>query len=550
MNNTDFVSRIRDNVTRAFSASAQDRTAAFIDMGTNSIRLLLVRIEPSSGTFSILSEQKVTIRLGENEFADHYLQPEAMQRAVTVCKQFAQMARSNDADHIIAIATSATREAKNQAEFVALLNEEAQIKLRTISGIEEARLIYLGISRGIHLEDKNALMIDIGGGSTELIVGDQDNHHHLDSLKLGAVRLGSMFFLPDETGPIDAARYAVLRQYVRNSSIRSIQKLEPHPFDVVYGSSGTLENLADIAIQMFEGRSRQPEDTLKYEQLTQVVEHLCELSLEERAKVPGINTRRADIIIPGAAIIHTLMEELGIPELHITERGLRDGLLVNYLQRSENAEMVEEGSVRMRSVLQLGRRCHFDEGHARTVADLSLSLFDSAKEIGLHTTKNRYRQLLEYSALLHDVGIFLSYNHHQEHSYYLIKNADLLGFDQTEIGIMASTAFFHRKKRPSDKHAQFKELDKPSREAVRVMAILLRIAESLDRSHKNAVTSASFRLEGGNIILDVVCEQDCQLEILGIYHHKKLFRKIFDREYEVNLISSVEQSAEVDELMS
>ena len=549
MNNTDFVTRIRENVTRAFSPSAQDRTVAFIDMGTNSIRLLLVRIEPSKGTFSILSEQKETIRLGENEFADHYLQPEAMQRAVLVCKQFAEMARSNEADHLIAIATSATREAKNKDAFVALLNEEAQIKLRTISGVEEARLIYLGISRGIHLGDKKALMIDIGGGSTEMIVGDQDNYHHLDSLKLGAVRLGSMFFLPDETGPIDPSRYAVLRQYVRNSSIRSIQKLEPYPFDMVYGSSGTLENLADIAIQMFEGRPREPEDTLKYEQLTQVVEHLCQLSLEERANVPGINTRRADIIIPGAAIIHTLMEQLQIPEIHITDRGLRDGLLVNYLQRSEHAEMVEEGSIRMRSVMQLGRRCHFDEGHARTVAELTLSLFDSAKEIGLHNVKQRYRQLLEYSALLHDVGIFLSYSNHQEHSYYLIKNADLLGFDQTEIGIMASTAFFHRKKKPIEKHSQYAELDRQSKQALPVMSTLLRIAESLDRSHKNAVTDARFRMDGEQIILDVTCEQDCQLEMLGVHNHKKTFKKFFDKRYEVNLISSVDQSAEVHELM-
>ena len=544
MNNTDFVSRIRDNVTRAFSPSAQDRTVAFIDMGTNSIRLLLVRIEPAKGTFSILSEQKETIRLGENEFADHYLRPEAMQRAVLVCKQFVQMARSNSADQVIAIATSATREARNQREFVALLNEDARIKLRTISGIEEARLIYLGISRGVHLGDKNALMIDIGGGSTELIVGDQETHHHLDSLKLGAVRLASTFFLPDETGPVNAARYAVLRQYVRNSSIRSMQKLEAYPFDMVYGSSGTLENLADIAIQMIEGRPREPEDTLTFAGLVQVIEHLRALPLAERAKVPGINMRRADIIIPGAAIIHTLMEELQIPELRITDRGLREGLLVNYLQRSEHAQMVEEGSVRMRSVLQLGRRCHFDEAHARCVADIALALFDSAKEIGLHATKKRYRQLLEYSALLHDVGIFLSYNNHQEHSYYLIKNADLLGFDQTEIGIMASTAFFHRKKRPSDKHAQYQELEQGPKAAVSIMSILLRIAESLDRSHKNAVTQALFRRDGKKIFLEVTCDQDCQLEILGVHNHKKTFKKIFDREYDVSLISSLAQSAE------
>ena len=505
------------------------KVVAFIDIGTNSIRLLLVRINPNH-SYTTLSEQKETIRLGEGEFADGYLRPEAMQRAVMVCKQFAEMARSNNAEEISAVATAATREARNKRDFLRLLRSETQLDVRTVSGVEEARLIYLGVSSGIHLEEKSALFIDIGGGSTELIVGDQHSYHYLDSLKLGAVRLTALFFTPDETGPVDASRYALIQQYVRNTAIRSIQRLQDQSFKTAYGSSGTIENLADIAVQMFEKRPRTREDVLRFDQLVAVVEQLRSLPLAERARLPGINARRADIIIAGAAILQTTMEALKIEAMHVTDRTLRDGLLVDYLQRS-GYEIVQEGSVRRRSVLQLGRKCNFDEPHARKVTELVLSLFDSARETGLHSLGRNKRELLEYAAMLHDVGIFLSYSNHEAHSYYLINNADLLGFDQTEVDAMAAVSYFHRKRYPSKKHAQVAALDGRIMQAVRVMAILLRIAESLDRGHKGAITEARFRPgKKGQAILEVHCERDCQLELWGVQNHEKVFKKAFKRE--------------------
>ena len=267
--------------------------------------------------------------------------------------------------------------------------------MRVISGHEEARLTYLGIVSAVYLADKQAAFIDIGGGSTELIAGDQQQYHFLGSLNLGAVRLSTLFFLPGETGPVAPERYALIQRYVRSTSVRTVQQMRRHPFQIAFGSSGTVENLTDIAARVLHNRVRQRDDTLTAADLKRVVELLCKCSLEERRKVPGINPERADIIIAGAAILDTLVQDLKIKEMRvISERGLREGLLVDYLSRGEHAELFSGISVRERSVLQLGRACGFDEAHARHIAELSLEIFDSAKKAGFHALDPRYRELL------------------------------------------------------------------------------------------------------------------------------------------------------------
>ncbi len=232
---------------------------AFIDIGTNSVRLLLVRMNPNH-SYSVINQEKEIVRLGEGEFVDQYLQPEAMQRAALVCQKFVEMARAYGAEEIITIATSATREAVNKAAFLRLLQQEAQLEVRTISGLEEARLIYMGLSSGIHLGQRQALFLDIGGGSTEVIVGDQAQHQVLDSLKLGAIRLSTLFFLPEEQGPVADERYALICQYVRNAAVRTVHQVRQYRLDLAIGSSGTIESLADIAAYRFLDRRREPDD--------------------------------------------------------------------------------------------------------------------------------------------------------------------------------------------------------------------------------------------------------------------------------------------------
>jgi exopolyphosphatase/guanosine-5'-triphosphate,3'-diphosphate pyrophosphatase len=516
----------------------EGRTVAFMDIGTNSVRLLLVRLNPNN-SFTILSDQKEIVRLGEGEFVDQHLHPEAMQRAVLVVNKFTEMARAYGVEEVTAVATSATREAENRDEFIRRLKREAQLELRVVSGKEEARLIYLGVSSGVHLAGQQVLFIDIGGGSTEVIVGSQQEYAFLDSLKLGAIRLTSLFFLPTETGRVPPERYALIQQYVRNLAVRTVQAIQAlPPVSIAIGSSGTIENLADVAAWMFLGRRRERDDSFTHTQLKKTIAALCDLPLEDRRRIQGINPARADIIIAGAAILDTLMQDLGIEKIRISDRGLRDGLLVDYLSRSEQGKLLEGMSVRERSVLQLARACGVDEGHAQEVVRLSLELYDSARQAGLHKFGEPERELLGYAAMLHDVGIFLSYNNHEQHSYYMIRNADLLGFDQTEIAIMANAGLFHRKSMPrKKKNPSFGTLDKRSQRLVQLLTILLRIAESLDRSHTGAVQHAQFRQgEDRQIILDICASRDCPLELWGVLTHRDAFQDILGKKLETCVV--------------
>ncbi len=514
-----------DTVLKPF----QEKVAAFLDMGTNSVRLLVVRVNPN-GSFTILNRQREVIRLGDGEFQEHLLQPEAMDRAVLVCRKFNDLARAYGASEFIAVATSATREAENQGKFLARLEREAGLEVRVVSGREEARLIYLGVSSGIHMGSARSVFIDIGGGSTEVAVGDQSEHFLLDTLKLGAIRLTQMFFLPDEKGPVSAARYALIRQHVRNATIRTAQHVRQYGIDKAIGSSGTIMNLAEIASQMKpKGPAR--EAALTREALRRVVETLCAVPLEERKRIAGINPDRADILIGGAAILETLMEVMELKTLKVSDRSLQDGLLVDYLSRPGNSPLYSGLSVRERSVQQLARSFNLDEDHAKTTTRLTLRLFDSARETGLHAYGPAERELLAHASMLHDIGMFISFSNHQAHSYYIIRNSELLGFNQTEIGVMANVALFHRKRLPGKRNPEFASLDKTSRQLVRVLSTFVRLSESLDRTHTGLVTDARFEPgKGKQAVLEIRATGDVQMEVWGVQSQAEGFRKVFKRD--------------------
>ncbi len=523
-------------------SEALARTVAFMDIGTNSIRLLLVRIHPNN-TGTIVTQLKQTVRLGEGEFLQHRLQPAAIDRAVLVAKQFAELARAGGADEMVAVATAATREAENRDVFLARLQHEARVEVRVISGPEEARLIYLGVASGAHLGAKQAVFIDIGGGSTEVIIGTQQHYAYLGSLKLGAIRLSTQF-LADERGPVSAQKYQAMLRYVRNHAIRTIREMQAYPLEGAFGSSGTIENLAHIAMRQSHKRPLQRDDVLTVVQLKQVVSLLATLPLEERRKVPGLNPERADIILGGAAILEALMEALKLPEIMVSERGLREGLLVDYLLRHGDPLLGAETSVRLRSVLQLGRTCHFDEVHARTAARLALAVFDSARALGLHRLGAWERELLEYAALLHHIGAFLTYTDYQAHTYYLIRHADLLGFDQTEIAIMATTVLFHRKASPRKRHPEFAALDTKAQQIVPILSLCVRLAENLDRGYTGLVQHVALCPgQAREVALHIYAPHDCQVEIWGLEKQQEAFEKVFERRLTLKVLGPLPASA-------
>lgn len=498
-----------------------------MDMGTNSARLMIAGLT-SNQSYSIISRQKEMIRLGAGEFEDGRLRDDAMERAAIVCKNFVRMSNAFNSDEMVAVATSATRDAANQAFFLEKLKKEAGLEVRVISGKEEARLIYLGVSSGSDISG-DSIFIDIGGGSTELILGDEKNCSFLDSLKLGAIRL-TMLYVREPEKALPEGVYSDMQRHVRSRSVRAVQELRKSGSKIMFGSSGTIQNLAEIARHTIHSGNPDFRNLLRLKDLKNVVDELCRMSIDERRAMPGMNPKRTDIITAGASILDTLMTDIGMDEIRISNRELRDGLLVDYLQKL-NHPLMDEVSTRKRSVLRLSRKCNADEVHSEKVASLALSLFDSARSAGLHSQDESLRELLYYSALLHDIGEFISYSRHHVSAYYFIKYFDLLGFTQDEVDIIANNVLFHRKTSPAKKYPEFAALDSKSREIVKIQSILLRIAESLDRSHSGLVEKATFIPGNGVMTLEIRSLKDCQLEMWSVEKHVEGLEKVFKEKF-------------------
>ena len=512
----------------------ETRTVAFIDIGTSSIRLLVIRIE-ANGSYTIRSRQKETVRLGDGEFTESaVLQPEPIEKALNVARRFRDMAAAFGATEFVAVATAATREAKNRSLFLERLRNEALLEVHPVSGREEARLIYLGVSQGINLDGKSGIFIDIGGGSTEISIGDGGDPVFLDSLKLGGIRLLNLFMNGQREEPVNRRMYRDMKAYIGNLMVRTIQSAKRHPVELGVGSSGTIENLGELASRNLSRELPGKTGILSLAQLRALIAMLSPMTLEERKEVPGMNPDRADIIIPGAIILESFMENLKLDEIRISSHGLQDGLLADYLFRLTYLRDLHQMGPRERSVLRLARSCGADEAHARAISALALQLFDESGKAGLHDLGSEERDLLEKSAILHDVGKFISYADHHEHSYYVVRNADLLGFDDREIAIMANVVRSHRKKFLGKQDADREDLDGRAWKIIRILSLLLRIAESLDRSHAGLVKKVRFLPDGDRaVILEFEAADGCDLEIWAVDRHKKAFSSLFNRELNI-----------------
>lgn len=506
------------------------QVVGFVDIGTNAVRLLVVRINPNF-SYTIISQEKEVVRLGEDEFKDKILKPQAMERAIFVCGKFADLAKTYGAAEIIAVGTSAIREAKNQSEFLDKLKAKTSLSVKVISGEEEARLIWLGVSSGVDIGDQKAIFIDLGGGSTEIAIGNQNECFYVNSLKLGAIRLTSKFIGEGWTGPIKTETYKKIRHYAA-TKIKAVKSMVlKYGVRLAWGSSGTMINLAEVSNKLFKKNNPNEELVLTRKNLKKLSTVLCWLPLKERKKVPAINPDRADIIVAGAAIIEAIMEQFGIEEIHVSHRELRDGLLVDYLSNFEGFRELQKEPMRNRSVLHLGRSCNFDENHAETVASLALQLFDSAKRIGLHNLGEPEKELLRYAATLHDVGDFLSFSNHQLHSRYIISNAELLGFNKEEIQVIANVARFHRKKLPTKKALKTSGLDEKTNHTIAILSTFLRFAEKLDRSHCCLVKKAEFtKINKDQVVLSFYSDSDCSLEQWSIIQNRRAFFEAFGKQ--------------------
>jgi exopolyphosphatase / guanosine-5'-triphosphate,3'-diphosphate pyrophosphatase len=523
------------------------RTLAAIDIGTNSIHMVVVKINPDLPAFNIIDAEKSTVRLGERCPDTGSLTPEAMARAISALRRCQEIARGLEVDQIIAVATSAVREAPNGNTFIQTVDHELGLKVSLISGPEEARRIYLGVLSGIEFDHQPHVIIDIGGGSTELILGDGREPRYLSSTKVGAVRLTEDFITTD---PVSALEFERLRAYVRGKLEWTIEELrsqlQPHEQPRLIGTSGTIESL--VRIHAYESLGACPASLHGYqlplEDLKKLIDRLCKLSDSDRGKMPGMSERRAEIIVAGAVVLQEAMSLLGLDSIMTCERALREGMIVDWMLNQGFIEdrLRYQGSIRQRSALNLAHKYGVDIEAAQRIAQFALSLFDQTQGV-LHAWTVEERDLLWAAAVLHNCGHFVSHSAHHKHSYYLIRNGGLLGYTDAEIEIIANLARYHRKGAPKKRHQNYQNLvHKTQRQIVDQLSAILKLATGLDRRQVGAVSAVrcDYDLQQKKITLYVQPnhpQEDCELELWSLTY-KKL---CFETEFGVELYAQLER---------
>lgn len=522
----------------------QDRILAAIDIGTNSIHMVVVRIKPALPAFTIIAKEKDTVRLGDCD-PKIGLTTAAIKRAIATLQRCQELAKSFNAEQIVAVATSAVREAPNGREFLQQVYEELGLFVNLISGQEEARRIYLGVLSGMEFNNHPHIIIDIGGGSTELILGDSHEPRFLSSTRVGAVRLTAEFIKND---PISHSEFQYLQAYIRGMLEREIQELltnlQPGERPRLVGTSGTIETLATLHAKEKLGILPNPLNgyQLSRKDIKEMLKRLASMSCLERNALPGMSDKRSEIIVAGALILSEAMTLLGVDYLTIGERALREGVIVDWMLSHGLIEdrLRYQGSVRERSVRKIAQKYQVNLEHSDRVANFALSIFNQTRG-HLHNWGTEERELLWAAAILHKCGLFISHSSHHKHSYYLIRNGELLGFAEAEIEIIANLARYHRRSTPKKKHESYSNLpSKAHRILVNQLSAILRLAVALDRRQIGAIgqVRCEYFLNSQQLHLYLQPydpDDDCALELWSLDYEKA----VFETEYGVKLIATL-----------
>jgi exopolyphosphatase/guanosine-5'-triphosphate,3'-diphosphate pyrophosphatase len=516
-------------------AAPPTETLAALDIGTNSVHGVVARITVVDGVprFEVLAREKEVVRLGSSGGDMRELSTDAIDRAVAALDRFRQVAAVHDAP-LRAVATSAVREAENRGALLDRAWTEAGVHVEVITGLEEARLIHLGVLQAVPVFDRRILLCDIGGGSTELLVGQRGEVLTSRSLKLGAIRLTRAFFDGDEVTP-DAVE--ACRRHLRSTLAPFAREVRSFAPEVAVGSSGTIEALAAMAAQRAEGVAPRSvaNRTLLRTEVEDLVAELAEApTVQARAALPGLDPARADIIVAGALILEQVLRVLLIDELVVSDFALREGVLLDAWRRRHGGSLHHLSDLRRRSVLDLAGLMDDDPEHSLQVARLALELFDATT--ARHGLGDDARETLEAAALLCNVGMFLSHAQHHKHSWYVIRETDrLTGFTDQEVQRIALVARYHRKSEPKGKHPEFAALDEGDQHLVRCLAGLLRIAIGLDRNHAARVAAVEVRDGGGllTVVAHPASDQDIGLEVYAATTRRELLERALGVRVEV-----------------
>ena len=473
------------------------RRVAAIDIGTNSIHLLVAAIDSSLHSFSVLVAEKSTTRLGERDPETGDLSPEAIERAFRTLRHCRDLALSHGVEQIVTAATSAVREAPNGRTFLQALQEQLGLEVDLVSGPEEARLIYLGVLSGMAFGDQPHLILDIGGGSTELILADERDARALTSSRIGAVRLQREFCQQD---PLPEGRRTFLSAYIQGAldpAVAQVRRsLRPGEKPILVATSGTAMAIAALAA------AEDPKPPMKLHgyrvsraRAAHILDRLVAMTPEQRRALAPINERRAEIIVPGALILLTAMEMLQARGFVVCERALREGLIMDWMLRSGllDDRFAFQSTIRERTVRHLARTYGVDSARADQVAAHALSLYDQTRGL-LHHDRGAGRLLLWAAAQLHACGKHVNVGAYHKHTWYLIRHGELLGYSQAEHLMVAAIARYHRRSLPKKRHESWQLIEsRDDRRTVTSMALLLRLAAALDRRPEPMVAGLRVR---------------------------------------------------------
>jgi exopolyphosphatase / guanosine-5'-triphosphate,3'-diphosphate pyrophosphatase len=513
---------------------------AVIDIGSNSIHMVLTEIQPD-GSYQIIDRYKDMCRLGDGAFANRSLSEQAMARGLEVIRTLVTLARNKGFERIEAVATSAVREARNGGAFIGVVAEQTGLHIRVISGLEEARLIFLGVQHGIALTDEPVLAIDIGGGSVELMVGTRQALLYAKSLKLGAIRVAEEY-LP-KAPPSEAMRQRLEAEVTRQLKA-ALEPCKVTRFASVIATSGMAGNLAEIIHLQRTGRPllQQNLAAVSQKELHEFEHLLARSSTRARLAIPGLDPKRVDTLFPAVVVLRRLLELVHADGLTVCDKAIREGVIFDFIATHQEKIQAERDipDVRRRSVLALARRCHAPEVHSLHVAGLALRLFDQTQR--LHGLGEPERAWLEYAAMLHDVGYLINVRQHHKHTYYLIKHSDLTGLTADEIEIIANVGRYHRRALPANKHAPYEGLPPKHKRTVRILSALLRVADALDRTHFSVVETLNVRL-GATITVELQVSGDAELEIWAAKGRADLLQQVFRRPVAYRVLAREEATA-------
>jgi exopolyphosphatase / guanosine-5'-triphosphate,3'-diphosphate pyrophosphatase len=496
---------------------------AAIDIGTNSIRLAVAEVDPD-GSYRLLDEDREMTRLGRGLYASGHLAEGPMELSLQALGKMKAIADGFGVAELRAIATSAVREASNGREFVREAWRRHRVRIEVVPAEEEARLAFRSVTRHYDLDDRLTTIVDIGGGSTEVILSAGGLVEQVISLPLGAVRLSERFAKSD---PLRPKHWRALRDAIDRTIKDSIGK-PPFAAPLMIGSGGTFTNLADMAQAERDGKVTTSRDyALSRAEITRMLDRLRETPLDARRRIPGLNPQRADIILGGVAVVARLTKWLGTQRVLVNDRGVRDGVLLSMIDERVGVPAPSKTQVpdHLDAVRRFARKCRSNERHCEHVAALAAELFDALRDA--YALPPDGRDILRAAALLHDIGYLINHEEHHKHAYHLIMHADLRGFSARDVELIANVARYHRRAAPKKTHANFASLEKAERRLVRRLAGILRVADGLDRAHGQVVAGVRCRIGDGWVRIMVTATHDPSIEIEDAKRKAGLFQKAF-----------------------